>query len=297
MNIKNKMTFGFNFKKTIIIFAYFGLSHCFALGLYAQEQKNSPVSPQQLEGFNLNGYGDDGKKSWDINGAKADINDDKIKVTDVDANFYGNNPANLKAKTGTIDKTSGEVNLNEDVVVTSDRGTTMTTDSLKWKRNEDIVETNDIVHIDDAQGTITGKGLKAQPNLKKAQLNEDVTAVINPTKQTKGQSISITSDGPMRIDQIRMYAVFEENVVATEAATGRRLYADKMEAWFDDKNKRIKKLICSGNVKVVQGDNASYAEQMVYNGDDQTLVMTGRPKLVFESDNFSTAGIFQGVKE
>ena len=33
---------------------------------------------QQLEGFNLNGYAEDGKKSWEINGAKADINDEKI---------------------------------------------------------------------------------------------------------------------------------------------------------------------------------------------------------------------------
>ena len=248
---------------------------------------------QQLNGFNLNGYNNDGKKSWEINGAKADITDDNIKVTDVDANFYGKENANLKSKTGTINKATGEVNLNKDVVMTSDRGTTMTTDNLQWKRNEDLVTTEDTVHITDSQGTVTGKGLSAQPNMKKAQLNQNVTAVINPSKKSTGQAITITSDGSMQMDQVRMYAVFNKNVVATEATTGRQLFADKMEAWFDEKNKRIKKLVCTGNVKVVQGDNASYAEQMVYNGEDQTLTMTGRPKLVFETTDSTGTGMFQ----
>lgn len=248
---------------------------------------------QQLEGFNLNGYADDGKKSWEINGAKADINEDTIHVTDVDANFYGKENANLKAKTGTIDKASGEVNLNKDVVVTSDRGTSITTDSLNWKRNEDLVTTPDIVHIDDEQGTITGKGLTAKPNLRKAQLNEDVTAVMKTSEKSNAQTITISSDGSMQMDQVKMYVVFNDNVVAIEESTGRKLYADKMEAWFDDKNKKIKKLVCTGNVKVVQGDNASYAEKMIYNGEDQTLTMTGRPKLIFETENFNSSGIFQ----
>ncbi len=250
---------------------------------------------QQLEGFNLNGYADDGKKAWEINGAKADISEDKIKVTDVDANFYGKENANLKAQHGTIDKASGEVNLNKDVVMTSDRGTTVTTDSLKWQRNEDLVTTNDRVQIDDAQGTITGKGLTAQPGMKKAQLNEDVHASIKTSKKNNMQTIEITSEGPMQMDQAKMYAVFNVNVVATEPSTGRQLFADKMEAWFDDKNKRIKKLVCTGNVKVLQGGNASYAEQMIYNGEDQTLTMTGRPKLVFETTDMGSAGIFQNI--
>ncbi len=259
---------------------------------YAADSETAGLT-QQLDGFNLNGYGDDGKKSWEINGAKADINDDNIKVTDVDANFYGKENANLKSKTGTINKTTGEVNLNKDVVMTSERGTTMTTDNLQWKRNEDLVTTKDVVQINDEQGTLTGTGLSAQPNLKKAQLNQDVKAVIKTSTKKNAQTIEITSDGPMQMDQVRMYAVFNKNVVATEASTGRQLYADKMEAWFDDKNKKIKKLICTGNVKVIQGDNASYAEQMVYNGLDQTLTMTGRPKLVFETADAGGSGMFQ----
>src|SRR5438105_652940 len=75
---------------------------------------------QQLQGFNLNGYDNNtGQKTWEVNGDKADISDDKIKVTNVDANFYGKEKANLTSKTGTINKTSGQVHLQDDVVMTS----------------------------------------------------------------------------------------------------------------------------------------------------------------------------------
>ncbi len=252
---------------------------------------------QQLQGFNLNGYTNDGKKSWDVNGSKADIADDKINVTDVDANFYGKQKANLKADKGTIDKVNGQVNLKDNVVITSERGTKMTTDTLDWDRNKDLVTTKDPVKITDQQGVITGTGMIAQTGLKKAQLNEDVKAVINTASKTSksAQNVTITSDGPMQMDQAKMYAVFNKNVVAVEAATGRELHADKMQVWFDDKNKKIKKLICSGDVVVIQGGNASFADEMTYSAEDQLLTMTGRPKLVFDTGDKQGAGMFQDL--
>ncbi len=258
------------------------------------------VPAQQLEGFNLNGYTDTGKKAWEINGDKADISDENIKVTNVNANFY--NPkqnANLTSKTGTIDKVNGNVHLQDDVVVVAqERGTTMTTDSLNWDRNQDLVTTKDLVTIEDQQGTVTGTGLTAHPTLKTAQLNEDVKAVINTAKDTassvtSAQTVEITCDGSMQMDQMKIYAVFHDNVVAVEASTGRQLYADKMEVWFDEKNKKIKKVICTGNVKVVQGNNASYAEKMTYDGIDETLTMSGRPKMVFDTGDNKGKGMFQ----
>ena len=55
----------------------------------AQEKTNNSIDinavneamQQQLQGFNLNGYTNNGEKSWEVNGDKADISDDKIKVT------------------------------------------------------------------------------------------------------------------------------------------------------------------------------------------------------------------------
>jgi LPS export ABC transporter protein LptC len=251
---------------------------------------------QQLQGFNLNGYDNSGKKSWEVNGEKADISDNNIKVCKVVANFYGKENANLKSDTGTINKTTGEVHLKDNVVITADRGTQMTTDTLNWDRNNDLVTTADQVKITDDKGVITGKGLIAHPNLKQASIGEDVKAVINsakPPANPASQKVTITCDGPMQMDQAKFHATFSDNVVAIEEATGRMLYADRMDVWFDDKNKKLKKVICKGNVKAIQGDNASYADEMVYTGTDEKLIMTGRPKLVFDTGSGKGSGMFQ----
>jgi LPS export ABC transporter protein LptC len=275
-----------------IVFVIFG-----CLTLAHAEETTAPQ--QQLQGFNLNGYDNTtGKKTWQVNGDKADISDDKIKVTNVDANFYGKENANLTSKTGTIDKTNGQVHLQDDVVVTSDRGTKMTTDSLDWNRNKDVVTTQDPVKITDEQGVVTGKGLTAHPNLKQASINNDVKAVINAASgknASDAQKITITCDGPMQMDQLNFHATFSENVVATELSTGRQLSADQMDVWFDDKNKRIKKVICKGHVKAIQGPNATYADQMTYMGDDQKLLMTGRPKIIFDTGSAKGDGLFQNI--
>lgn len=253
---------------------------------------------QQLEGFNLNGYTDSGKKSWEINGDRADINDESINVTNVNANFFDpKQNANLKSRTGVINKVSGDVHLQDDVVLTSDRGTTMTTDSLNWSRNKDLVNTDDTVSIKDVKGTLTGTGLVGHPNLKQATLNQDITATINTgdSKAPSGSLVEITCDGPMEVDQLKMTAVFNRNVVARELQTGRQLQADKMTIWFDDKNKKLKKVICSGHVIATQGNNSTYADEMIYTGDDEKLIMTGRPKLIFDTGSTTDNNLFDKI--
>ena len=133
----------------------------------ADESTGSTPSSQQLQGFNLNGYSNTGEKAWDVNGTKADISDTNIQITKVDANFYGGQQANLTADHGTINKTNGNVHLQDNVVITyKDRVTQMTTDTLDWNRNKDLVSTKDPVKIVDDQGVITGQGMSAHPNFK-----------------------------------------------------------------------------------------------------------------------------------
>jgi LPS export ABC transporter protein LptC/lipopolysaccharide transport protein LptA len=257
---------------------------------------------QEFEGFNLNGYTKGGEKSWEINGDKANISDNKVKITNVDANSFAdgadNQNVNLKSKTGSIDKASGNVHLQDEVVITSEKGAKMTTDSLDWKRNENLVTTEDPVVITDDALKVTGKGMTAHPDLKTASIKEDVKAHVSTesTASKPSQNITITSDGPMEMDQTAQKAIFNENVVATEVATGRQLKADKMEVYFDQKAKGIKKLICTGNVSVHQGENVSYAEKLVYDGATQKMTLSGSPKLIFDmTDQGGGKNIFKGL--
>ena len=75
-------------------------------------------SDQQINDFSLAGYGDRGKKSWDIAGKSADIFQEEVKLKDVDGNLYGKDEnVNLTAKTGNFNKKDGKVHLEKDVVI------------------------------------------------------------------------------------------------------------------------------------------------------------------------------------
>ena len=125
---------------------------------------------QQFQGFNLSGYSEDGKKSWDVKGDTADILGDTVAITNVDANQYGEYMVNIKAKQGVIDKTTGDINLKRDVVITADNGTQLKTDTLQWQKEKDLVSTEDVVVLTDKGMVATGTGLTAKPQLQIAQL-------------------------------------------------------------------------------------------------------------------------------
>lgn len=235
---------------------------------------------QQFEGFNLQGYTDGGNKSWDVSGDTANIMGNIIRLTNIDANMYGETPSNLKAQKWVLDKESGNIHLEKDVVITSDTGDRMNTESLDWNRNKDLVTTKDLVTITNEKLLAIGQGMTAHPNLKVAQLNEDVKVDFkNPKAKTKEEeSITITSDGPLEIDQLKNTAIFNENVVVLQP--GRELKADKMEVFFDPAGKRISRIVCTGNVEVTQGENKSFSETAVYTADDKKLILAGRPKLI-----------------
>lgn len=261
-----------NLMRKIFIFTFF-FATLVSPVLFAQE------SGQQFQGFNLEGYTDGGQKAWEVKGTKADVMDNSIKITNVDANQFGDQQMNLKAKEGTINKATGDMHVENDVVITSERGSQLKTDSLDWKKKQDLVTTEDRVHIIDKAMEATGTGLTAQPGLKTAQMNKDVTVKVNtdPDKPN-GEIVTVTSDGPMEMDQKKNLAVFNKNVVAVQ--NDRTLKADRMEIYFDQQSQRIKQLVCIGNVYIVQGQNTSQSEKAVYDADSQKLTMLGRPKLI-----------------
>ena len=70
-----------------------------------------------------------------------------------------------------------------------------------------------------------------------------------------------------------------------------------MEVYFDQQAKSIKKLICTGNVSVHQGENITYAEKLVYDAVTQKMTLSGSPKLVFDLTDKNNSGknIFKGL--
>lgn len=264
---------------------------------------------QKFQGFDLQGYTDEGEKSWDIRGDTADVSGQDIQLTNVDANSYGEQKMNVTAEKGTINQLNGNMLLKDYVVVTSEEGSQLMTDSLNWDKEKDLVTTEDDVYIEDDKFTLTGQGMESQPGLKKAKILKNVAVRIDPESsgETRGsqskvndlsaadenekenKKITITSDGPMVVDQSKSVATFQQNVVAVQE--GQILKADLMEVYFDQNMSGIKEMICIGNVEIIKGDNRSYAEKAVYNAKDQQLRLSGRPKLILitEGENAITS--------
>ena len=242
---------------------------------------------QKFHGFNLQGYDDAGDKAWEVNGDTADIVGSEIILSNVDANTFGEQKMNVVAKTGVVDQVSGKMHLEKDVVVTSEEGQKLMTDSLDWHREKDLVVTEDEVMITGEKMTANGKGMKANPGLKKATLNKDVTVVVDTESEETGQAktVTITSDGPMVIDQIKSIATFEVNVVAFQ--NDQILKGDRMEIYFDSEMNAIQKMICTGNVEIEQGENRSFAQKAEYVAATKKLTLSGRPKLIMQTEGGS----------
>ena len=279
-------------KKLLIVFTMFFLFVAKPALALIEESDNAE---QQFEGFNMQGYDDDGNKSWDLTGRTADIDGGKVHLSDVNANAYGDQNVNVTSEVGVFDQTSGDVYLEKDVIITGQDGGQLLTDSLDWSKENDLVRTDDEILITDDQFTVTGMGMEAKPGLKHATIHEDVTVRVNVEDKNAQEpvgdpkTVTITCDGPVEMDQGNGMAVFNNNVFAIQE--DKTLKADKMEIKFDEEMKQIDKMICIGNVEIVQGNNKTLAEKAVYDGKTQKLTLLGRPKLILvtEGDNAFTS--------
>ena len=277
---------------------------------YAKDSLPNTDSGQQINDFSLSGYGERGKKSWDVSGKTADILNDVVKMDKVVGNMYGaQDNIKLTSDKGEFNKAEGKVHLQDNVVVTTTSGAKLTTDSLDWDRKNQFVSTKDLVNIQKDNMTVVATGATGQTNLKKVELNKDVRLDIDQAGKDKSappdpkNKIVITCDGPLQIDYEKNLAVFENNVKVERPDSV--IYSDRMEVYFITGNKsevkdkegqktagpmsggKIDKIIALGNVKVIRGENTSFSQKAIYSAVDQKLTLSGRPKLVI----YSTEGL------
>lgn len=264
-------------------------------GILLGEMDNSAdSSEQQIMQFELSGFGEQGKKTWDVKGSSADVLSDSVRLNDIVAKVYGEEDnMQITADAGNYDKGKGKVHLQDNVVVTTDSGAKLVTDSLDWYQDNQRVSSQDSVDITKDNLKVVGKGIEAEPNLKKVKLNEEVKVDIKDTDFSlapeeaaqpgngEKQPIEITCDGSLDVDYEKQIAVFNKNVKVVHAQG--EIYADKMMVFFDAKGKTIERVECYNNVKIVSGENTTYSQEAVYTASDKKITLTGRPRLVIYS--------------
>jgi LPS export ABC transporter protein LptC len=281
-------------KKLSFIFIFLlGFNSLLGAGQKQAARKQQPQAQepeQKMLDFSLVGYTQKGRKTWEVAGKSADIFSDIVRLTSVNANVYGEEEnINLVGDKGAYDKASGKMHLQDNVIITTQSGGRLITDSLDWDRASQMVTTADVVNIEKQNLKARAKGLEGQPNLKKVFLKEDVQVELQG-EQGAGDALLaskeptvITCDGPLEIDYEKETAIFNTNVKVNQKEQG-DMYADKMEAYFDFKNKKILRIKSMGNVKIVKGENTSYSEEAEYSAATKKMVLTGRPRLVIYSE-------------
>lgn len=287
-------------------FLVFLIFFSFAAGPASAETTQMPPAktdsePQQMQDFNIAGYGAAGQKTWDVQGANMDMAGDDVKISDITAHLYGaKENMVLTADRGHFDKGTGVVHLQDHVKAVTDSGAQLKTDTLDWSQKDQVITTNDKVNITKDNMTAEGMGIQAKPDFKVAKLEKDVTLTVEKQKEAKKDTAKeggfqmgkmvITCDGPMEMNYEKQYAIFEKNVkVEGDAAQG-TMIADKMTLRFNTETKQIDRMEAEGNVKIIRGENISTSDGAVFTASDKTLRLTGRPKLILfsMSDNGGT---------
>ncbi|MFC1704512.1 LPS export ABC transporter periplasmic protein LptC [Candidatus Omnitrophota bacterium] len=263
-------------KKIVLALVFFFISGVMTL--------EADEAEQMFEGFRISGVSSNGSKTWEVTGETADILTDIVKLTKIVANVYGEEEVTLSAKEGHLNKETGNLLLQHDVVATTPEGARMTTDTLTWDRDSNIVTTDDFVTVQKGEMTATGTGLQAQTELNQATMKKDVTVEFTSedSKTKASRKTIVTCDGPMEIDYQNQAAEFKNNVlVSDEQGT---MAADYMKLLIDFETKEMDKIIARGNVEIHRGENTSHSQEAVYTAADKKVVLSGRPKLVFYTE-------------
>ncbi|MFH0838991.1 MAG: LPS export ABC transporter periplasmic protein LptC [Candidatus Omnitrophota bacterium] len=228
-------------------------------------------SEDKIMSFNLAGFTETGKKKWEVEGESANILDNIVNLTNIIGKAYGQEiDVKLTADEGTFNRSTNDVHLQKNVVVVTTEGTRLTTDTLNWDAQNQIVKTDDTVKIEKENLEAIGKGGEAHPQLKQAQLKAEVMVNVKP-------NTVITCKGPLEVDYENNIAVFHNDVKVADIKGD--IYADEITAYFDPKNKKIEKAIAIGNVRIIRGNNCSFSQKAEYYALTNKVVLTGEPKV------------------
>lgn len=210
--------------------------------------------------FTLVGHSEDGRRNWAVEGQTADLLSEVVLLEPVKAKSFGRTEVVLTARRGEFHKTSRDVHLEEEVVVTASDGTKLTTDVLDWKAEEQTATSPGWVTVTRPGMTVTGRGGTGFPKLKQVRLEKEVTMILSGEGEP-GETV-ITCDGPMEVDTERNRARFWRNVRVRDSRG--TIEADRMDVAFEEGTNQLEKTAFWGHVRIEQEGRTATAHRAVY---------------------------------
>lgn len=251
--------------------------------------KVEPQSTQEVSHkvyfFSFTKYTAEGAKEIEIEGDSADLLAKTVDLMNVVAKAYAEQtPVTITADEGQYNKDKNLVYLSKNVVATTEDGTRLLTEKLDINPTDRTLETDVRASVKKQSINIDGDGARGDSQLKKVKFKKNVKVVIQDTDGTfkegaKGPTV-ITCDGPLDIDYEKNIAYFNDNVVTVDDRG--KLSADHMQVFYDKGQKRVSKIIATGNVVVENPDgNKTYSDNVIYLADEGRVILGGDAEGVY----------------
>ena len=226
-------------------------------------QKTSPADSSEtahdaVSTFTLVGHAETGRKKWEIQGETADLLGEIVLLSPVKARSFGDVQVDLTAQRGRYRKSTQDVVLQKDVVVTTSDGARLTTDSLKWIAQRGTASTLDRVKVTRPGMVVTGLGGVAYPKLKRVRLEKKITVTLDGKQ---GQTV-ITCRGPMEVDYARRKAKFWRDVVVRDSKGFTR--SDRLDVALAPQANQVQDARFWGHVEIHQPNQVAFAHRARY---------------------------------
>ncbi|MBI4368268.1 MAG: LPS export ABC transporter periplasmic protein LptC [Candidatus Omnitrophica bacterium] len=238
---------------------------------------------QRVYSFSFSKYTDHGTKELEIEGDSADIFSQNVALINVIAKAYAEeSPVTITADQGSLNRSTSDIHLRNNVVATTENGARLMTDELQIHPDDKRLETDADAKVKKDNINIEGTGAASDSQLNQVTFKKNVTVVVqDPDSEAKTPTI-ITSDGPLEIDYKRNIAHFSQNVVARHDRG--TLTADYMDVLYDKDSRRVWKIIARGNVIIVSKEgNTTYSDNAVYLANEGRMVLGGDVEAQYRS--------------
>ncbi|OGW75088.1 MAG: LPS export ABC transporter periplasmic protein LptC, partial [Omnitrophica bacterium RBG_13_46_9] len=198
---------------------------------------------QEVYSFKVQGFNNEKKVCWGLEGKSASVVMDEINITDLKAVYYGDDMTlTIFADRAVYDKATQDIELKDNIVGRTSDGSQLVTDYAKWNARTEEITTDSLVLIKRENITCRGKGLVTKPRLKWVTFRNDVEVDIVPDKK-------IVCSGPFELDHIKNIAIFNNDVKITDKDS--ETFTDRLTVYLDPETNKIARLVTEGNVRVV----------------------------------------------
>ncbi len=259
----------------------------------ASQAKGADLPDQQLDGFTLTGYGEDGGKRWELEGKEASLEGQIVTIQKPDGvGFDGPRRAYLTAQEAHVNQTNRNVDLRRDVVVHTSDGLWFFTSQLSWIPDIERAHTDQPVRIETEHMLLRGRGFEGMAQLSDAKLLHDVEVLLNPNGAAVAgapagvsagrKHVTITCDGPLDYEYDKGLVTFHNNVHVIDA--NGELFSDVLVARMNPDGRTIKIAEATGNVRIAQQGHQAASQKAIYDPSKGKISLVGKPSLQLKQE-------------